>query len=450
MRPIPNRILFPIALIALLLLLAAGCSNPAIHQLGELRLQSRSQYYWKTGYLNSIDLKRTSARKVLMDVLKDGNLLLQLNKDKPRIEKKYPYKDIPQIEKKLPFQQPGGGNLIWAKRAGGTSNDTETGYAITTLSDNSTVVSGVFYGSATFGPGEQNHTVLNSAGGGDIFIARYNPDGALTWAKRAGGIAIDEGYGITALSDNSTVVTGAFADSATFGAGEPNQTVLTSAGSRDIFIARYDPNGTLAWAKRAGGTSSEESYRIMAISDDSTVVIGHFQGSGEIGPEATFRPGSATFGPGEPNQTVLTGRGIFIACYNPNGTLAWAKRAGGASGWDWSVGITTLSDNSTVVTGGFGESAPFKPGEPNQIALTSAGGNDIFIARYNPNGTLAWAKRAGGTNDESGVGITTLSDNSTVVTGYFWGSATFGPGEPNQTVLNSAGGRDIFIARFAP
>ncbi|MCX6645479.1 MAG: hypothetical protein NTY09_03850, partial [bacterium] len=70
--------------------------------------------------------------------------------------------------------------------------------------------------------------------------------------------------------------------------------------------------------------------------------------------------------------------------------------------------------------------------------------------RYNPDGTLAWAKRAGGASgDDSGRGITALSDNSTVVTGGFHDSAKFGPGEPNETILESAGGRDIFIARFS-
>jgi hypothetical protein len=265
--------------------------------------------------------------------------------------------------------------------------------------------------------------------------------GSLNWAKRAGGSDFENGLGITTLSDNSTNVTGEFLGSATFGPGEPNQTVLTSDGNYyDIFIARYDPDGTLAWAKRAGGASSDFSYGITTLSDNSTVVTGRFQGS-------------ATFGPGEPNQTVLTSAGlydIFIARYNPDGTLAWAKRAGGASG-DSGQGITTLLDNSTVVTGLFEGSATFGPGEPNQTVLTSAEGWDIFIARYNPDGTLAWAKHAGGASDfDIGIGITTISDNSTVVTGQFWGEATFGPDEPNQTVLTSAGDWDIFVARFAP
>ncbi|MCX6645202.1 MAG: hypothetical protein NTY09_02415, partial [bacterium] len=74
--------------------------------------------------------------------------------------------------------------------------------------------------------------------------------GGLMWAKRAGGSTTDKVYGITTLSDNSAVVTGWFTGSATFGPGDPNQTILTAADGYDIFIARYKQDGTLAWAKR--------------------------------------------------------------------------------------------------------------------------------------------------------------------------------------------------------
>jgi hypothetical protein len=400
------------------------------------------------------------------------------------------------------------GMLLWAKHAGG--EDWDEGYGITTLSDDSVVVTGVFRYSATFGESEPNETVLTSTGYPDIFVARYDSNGMLLWAKRAGGIAIDEGNGIARLSDNSTVVTGGFLDSAVFGEGEPNETVLTSGGGtddRDIFIARYSANGMLLWAKQAEGLGMDEGCAITTLPDNTSIVTGYFGGSATFGPGeanetvltaaasaevfiARYNPdgtllwakraggtgpcqglgittlsddsvtltgffwGKATFGPGEPDETVLTSAGtydVFIARYNPNGTLQWAKRAGGGGDyWDWGYAITALSDNSVVVTGFFSESAKFGEGEINETVLTSAGYPDIFIARYNPAGMLMWAKAAGGTSTDAGHGITALSDNSTVVTGSFIGSATFGESEPNETILTTAGGPDIFIARYAP
>ncbi len=234
-------------------------------------------------------------------------------------------------------------------------------------------------------------------------------------------------------------MTGYFRGSATFGEGEPNETVLVSDGNCDIFVARYNTDGTVAWAKRAGGTNNDWGLGITTLSDDSTVVTGMYNLT-------------ATFGEGEPNETVLVtyvDRDIFVARYNTDGTLVWAKRAGGTAD-DAGDGITTLSDDSTVVTGWFRKSATFGEGDPNETVLVSDGSRDIFVARYNHDGTLAWAKRSGGTSVDEGWGITTLSDDSTVVTGWFRKSATFGEGEPNETVLVSDGSQDIFVARYAP
>jgi uncharacterized delta-60 repeat protein len=331
------------------------------------------------------------------------------------------------------------GMLVWAKQAGGAAHD--IGRGVAALSDGSVVVTGFFSGAAVFGAGESNETSLTSTGGSDCFIARYELDGSLTWAKQAGG-AGTHGYCLTAISDDSVVVAGYFADAATFAPGEPNETSLTSVGSLDVFVARYDPDGSLAWAKRAGGFGSTEAYGVAATSDDSVVVTGRIDGA-------------ATFGAGEPNETVLTGGSIsssmmagavFVARYNPDGTLAWAK----GTGDPWSergLGVTVLSDDSAVVTGHAACGAVFGPGEPNEAELTSAG---PFVARYRADGSFAWVKDAGGARDGWGVGVTALSDDSVVATGYFMGTATFGAGESNETTLTAPGMWDIFVARYRP
>ncbi len=47
--------------------------------------------------------------------------------------------------------------------------------------------------------------------------------GCLLWAKSAGGATANEwGYGITSLPNDATIVSGWFAGSVTFGAGEAN------------------------------------------------------------------------------------------------------------------------------------------------------------------------------------------------------------------------------------
>src|SRR3972149_4329281 len=112
----------------------------------------------------------------------------------------------------------------------------------------------------------------------------------LEWAKRAGGTSFDYNFsgGIAADTSGNSYVTGSFNGSATFGAGETNETTLVSAGESDIFVAKYDSSGMLVWAKRAGGTSHDNGRGIAVDSSGNSYVMGIFIGS-------------ATFGAGETN-----------------------------------------------------------------------------------------------------------------------------------------------------
>ncbi|MBU0529355.1 SBBP repeat-containing protein [bacterium] len=325
----------------------------------------------------------------------------------------------------------------WAKQSGGGNWDSGKGIA-TDNSGNSLVI-GRFSGTAIFGTGEANQTILVSSGGDDIFVAKYDPNGALVWAKKAGGTLWEYGYGIATDGSGNSLVTGYFGGTATFGAGEGNQTTLTSLGDREIFVAKYDPSGTLVWAKKAGGTLADEGYSIATDGSGNSLVTGCFYGT-------------ATFGTGEANQTILTSSGIhdiFVAKYDPNGALLWAKLAGGLS-WDSGNGIVTDGSGNSFVVGYFCQTATFGAGETNQTVLTSSGSDDIFVAKYDPNGALVWAKQAGGTSDDDGYGIATDGSGNSLVTGYFREIVTFGVGEPNQTALTSSGGTDIFIAKYDP
>ena len=152
---------------------------------------------------------------------------------------------------------------------------------IAVFSDGSSVVCGPFEQVATFGAGEPGETTLTSDGSNDVFIAQYNGNGTLAWAKRAGGTEWETCRGITSLSDGSSVIAGGFAGAATFGEGEANETTLTAAGSvegsLDVFIARYGADGTLLWAKQAGGDASDIANHVERFSDDSFVLGGRFE-----------------------------------------------------------------------------------------------------------------------------------------------------------------------------
>ena len=67
-------------------------------------------------------------------------------------------------------------------------------------------------------------------------------------------------------------MTGNYQGTATFGSGEPNETQLPSSatGGDSMFIAKYDSDGTLAWAKRATSTADNSEVSASGLTDRGT------------------------------------------------------------------------------------------------------------------------------------------------------------------------------------
>ncbi|MCX5772154.1 MAG: hypothetical protein NTZ09_18025, partial [Candidatus Hydrogenedentes bacterium] len=156
------------------------------------------------------------------------------------------------------------GELLWIRSAG--SGHCDVSGAVVALPDGTCALTGAYgYGTAscTFGYGQPNQTTLIGIGRFDVCVAKYNGDGILQWAKRAGGPEPDYGGDVALAPDGSVYVAGQFGPSITFGHGLPNQTTLTnpSPGSTAFFLARYDTAGTFEWAK------SVYVWRVIALSD---------------------------------------------------------------------------------------------------------------------------------------------------------------------------------------
>ena len=124
------------------------------------------------------------------------------------------------------------GTVTWLDLVAGP--DFVRGAGITTLADGSCALLGGFYGSATFSGGV---VTLTSAGDVDGHVACYASDGALVWARRAGGSLRCDGNGISAVPDGSFVWAGSFEGTTTFG---PGAYTLQAFADPAVFVARYN------------------------------------------------------------------------------------------------------------------------------------------------------------------------------------------------------------------
>jgi hypothetical protein len=240
------------------------------------------------------------------------------------------------------------GTLQWVQQAGGRGAD--YGKYISVDGSGNVYVTGVFMETATFGA-----VSLTSVRYDDIFVAKYNNSGTIQWAQSAGGMSDDEGNGIAVDGSGNAYVTGYFNGTATFGA-----TSLTSAGSSDIFVAKYNSSGTLQWVRQGGGASSDGGKGITADGSGNVYVTGYFNGTSTFGTTSLTSAGSSD---------------IFVAKYNSSGTILWAQKAGG-SNYDEGNGIAVDGGGSVYVTGHLEDTAIF-----GLTSLTSAGGRDMFVVR---------------------------------------------------------------------
>ena len=214
--------------------------------------------------------------------------------------------------------------------------------------------------------------------GWDIFIAKYDTNGTVVWAKSAGGSGNDFGNKISADPLGDIYLAGDFSSpTITFGA-----TTLTNITGDDIFLTRYDTSGNPIWAKSFGVTanSSEKTFAICADDTGNVYFTASF-----TNPAITM--GSTTFFNSDPTGATAD---IFLAKYNSSGSLVWVTNAGSPLGNDFVSAIATDSSGNLYATGDFlGQYIIFGATTllDNDTSITSAE-NDVFLAKmstaFNP------------------------------------------------------------------
>jgi Beta-propeller repeat len=127
-----------------------------------------------------------------------------------------------------------GSAISYLTFIGGAFSD-ESGNAIAVDSSGSAVIAGA----AGDGAPTVNSIQSFSRGGGDAFVAKLGPSGAVTFSSYLGGSNEDTALAVGLAGDGVIYITG-FTDSKDFPTVSP--LVRENAGGRDIFIAMIDPN----------------------------------------------------------------------------------------------------------------------------------------------------------------------------------------------------------------
>ena len=303
------------------------------------------------------------------------------------------------------------GNHLWSTRYGDAGADFANGVALD--NNGNIIVVGKFWGAIDFGGG-----ALTSVGGYDVFVAKLDPGGNHVWSTRHGGPASDDCVDVTSDPVDNVLVVGDFYSTIDFGGG-----TLTTAGQRDIYVAKLNPLGAHIWSQRFGDDNSD--YCTTVASDNSGNVI-----------FARSYADSIDFS-GVPFVTTGSNN-VYVAKFDPLGSHVWSQSFGDNQ-FQGLRGASVDAVGNVIITGYFSGTMDFGGGP-----LLGSSAADIFLAKFDPLGTHQWSKQFGDSFDYQWVDdVATDAAGDVFLTGDFYGTVDFGGG-----TLTSVGGRDLYVAQF--
>jgi hypothetical protein len=134
-----------------------------------------------------------------------------------------------------------------------------------------------------------------------------------------------------------------------------------------------------------------------------------------------------------------TGQSPFVAKFTASGSHIWSLD-GGSDGYSKAWGIAVDAVDSTVVVGAFENTLDLGGGP-----LTSAGFQDVFVAKIDSAGNHLWSQRFGDSEPQSASAVAVDPLGNVVLVGSFRGTIDFG-GVPMTST--TSGEEDIFVAKL--
>jgi hypothetical protein len=270
----------------------------------------------------------------------------------------------------------------WLKSDGmGHSSGSSRANAIAVDAAGDSYVGGTFSGSVSFLNANSTTTVLNSTGGMDIFLAKYDTTGKLLWVRSAGGSAgNDEALGVAVDALGNCFVTGAFTDSATFS----TTSISGFPGAQHAFVAKYDPQGNVLWALAASGLGPEVGAGVAVDDGGNCYVTGDYRGGANF--ESTVGPSSWFVGFGSQD--------CFLAKYDADGVLQWVISSSGSGPYVVAARGVAVDPSGLKawITGYFSANGSGAPqfGTTTPAFSPSTGGGDAFVAQCDVSASPAW------------------------------------------------------------
>jgi gliding motility-associated-like protein len=267
------------------------------------------------------------------------------------------------------------GNVIWSTQLTDSTAQTGSNSVATDITGN-IYITGYFYANAWAGAIQLINPHSNNP---STFLIKYNANGNLIWAKWSNTSPSNRyayAYGNSVASDKSgnVFITGEYYDTTFFGAYRLTTSITSNANS---FIAKYDSNGNVLWAKQSNANKIAEATSVTVDKSGCSYITGLFSDSVSFGITTLSSPNKAA---------------CFLVKYSPGGAVLWAKQSISPSvNTNACIGYAVVTDaaGNPYITGFFSDTVNF-----GSHTLYSTQLNSMFLTKYDTSGNVLWAKQS--------------------------------------------------------
>jgi hypothetical protein len=211
---------------------------------------------------------------------------------------------------------------------------------------------------------------------------------------------------------------------------------LSSTGSSQAFVAKYDTAGAYQWAFKIGNNAPSYIYNMAFAANGDILVCGGFGGN-----NVDFDPG-----PGFYPVSAVSGADGFIACYSPAAVLQWVYLLPG-QGQQYIMDVQTDAAGNIYGVADFENTVTADPFTSTTFTSFS-GSSNMLLIKLNSSGQYLHAGQMGGTSFINAKELTVDNSGNVTVAGNMFQAVDFdpGPGTYNLTAANSP--FDLFVASY--
>lgn len=318
--------------------------------------------------------------------------------------------------------QMGGGNFIanfdttahlnWVTHFHGKANEHVDAMSI---GPNNTIVFTGYFRDLDAGCGR-----LRSKHFDDILLGTLSADGRCVWTRGYGSTDNDSGNALAVDRLGNMTVFGSFKSGTNFGGGP-----LTTIGYAGLFAASFTSDGKHRWSRSLWGHPLVNPKAAAVDEAGQVYVTLWFQDTIDIGDGPRKSQGKSD---------------ILLAALSPDGRLQWSLSVGGAES-DYANGLYVDPHTGDILLAGSFQQSVDIGGDH----LTSAGGADAFVARFDKGGKVKWARSLGSPEHDGLQHLALDAAGNIYALGYHTAPLTYG-----ESHLQHLGRSDLLLVSMGP